>query len=73
MRYFSYFRFQRLAEIYYFAMNYINMPIVKILIKLLNTYFTVEHQHFLGRWKLLYYIFILQENKLYNLKIKFKN
>lgn len=36
----------------------------------LKNYLIVEHQHFLERWKLLYYIFILQENKLYNLKNK---
>ena len=53
-------------------MKYVNAPIIKILIKLWETTekLSVEHQHFLDRWKLLYYIFILQENKLYNLKNK---
>lgn len=32
--------------------------------------FMVEHQDFLDRWNVLYYTFILQENKLYNLKNK---
>lgn len=36
----------------------------------LKNYLRVEHEHFLDRWRLLYYIFILQENKLYNLKNK---